>query len=50
MTDTLINASGRCGSCGGTVKNVDGKRHTKERLTEIHRATCAGVQRGRRAA
>ena len=44
----LINSSGRCSMCAGIVKNVDHKRHSRERLEDIHRATCPGVFRGRR--
>jgi hypothetical protein len=40
-----INTSSKCSTCDGTVKNIDGKRHTIERLTTIHNETCPGIRR-----
>lgn len=31
--------------CGGRLRNIDGKRHTIERLDEIHRESCPAVRR-----
>jgi hypothetical protein len=44
----LINTSGRCSACSGLVKNIDGRRHTRERLEDIHRESCPGLMRARR--
>ena len=44
----LLNTSGRCSMCSGVVKNIAGKRYTRDRLDEVHRATCPGVLRSTR--
>lgn len=41
----MLNSTGRCNRCGGTVRNIDGKRHPRERLTAIHDDTCPGRHR-----
>lgn len=35
----------RCPGCKGTVKNVDHKRHTVERLAAIHTKSCPQRER-----
>ncbi len=33
--------------CRGELRNIEGKRHTRERLIEIHRPTCPSVPRSK---
>lgn len=48
MNGDLLNTSGTCSRCGGRVSNIDRKRHSRERLTVIHRDTCPGIHRVRK--
>lgn len=38
----MINSSNKCDGCGGTVKNIDGKRSSIPKLTTAHNQTCPG--------
>jgi hypothetical protein len=35
-----------CSRCKGVVRNIDGKRHSNTKLTDIHDKTCPGRRRG----
>ncbi len=41
----MINTANKCDGCNGIVRNIPGKRHTMDRLTEIHNRTCPGLHR-----
>ena len=47
MEERLLLTTGRCTRCNGIVKNTDHKRHSAERLTKIHAATCPGIHRAK---
>lgn len=35
----------KCKGCQGELRNIPGKRHSPEKLIEIHRPTCPGGPR-----
>jgi hypothetical protein len=40
-----LSSKGRCDQCDSIVQNIPGKRHSKEKLTEIHNESCPGLTR-----
>lgn len=41
-TSVTLDSRGRCDRCHGTVRNVPGKRLSRERLEAIHDDICPG--------